>query len=105
MTSGAGVSVFGGLWAFLVFAGVGAPVLLFPSLLCIRFSIFHLKCQAFFSKLLLFFLKRYDKITHMKMNRIIKKTLFERDMTAGELCAKMGMTENSPHKPLVLAMG
>ena len=39
------------------------------------------------------------------MNRIIKKTLFERDMTAGELCAKMGMTENSPHKPLVLAMG
>ena len=46
-----------------------------------------------FQKLLLFFLKRYDKISHMKMNRIIKKTLFERDMTAGELCAKMGMTD------------
>ena len=29
----------------------------------------------------------------MKMNRIIKKTLFERDLTAGELCAKMGMTD------------
>ena len=29
----------------------------------------------------------------MKMNRIIKKTLFERDLTAGKLCAKMGMTD------------
>ena len=46
-----------------------------------------------FSKIVVVFLKRYDKISHMKMNRIIKKTLFERDMTAGELCAKMGMTD------------
>lgn len=30
----------------------------------------------------------------MKMNRIIKKTLFERDMTAGEFCAKIRMTDS-----------
>ena len=43
--------------------------------------------------MLLFFLKKHDKILRMKMNRIVKKMLFERDLTAGELCAKMGMTD------------
>lgn len=40
------------------------------------------------------FLKKHVKITLMKMNRIIKRVLLERELTAGEVSAKMGISDS-----------